>query len=662
MYSSLRQAAQDLEKHGQLLRISEEVDPDLEMAEIHRRVFAKGGPAILFENVKGSPFQAMSNVYGTKERTDFLFRKTLPKVKKVVEIKADPANLAKSPLRYAGAPFTALSALPRKHLNPAVKYGQTTIDQLPLVKSWPMDGGAFVTLPQVMTLPPGSRKPMQTNIGMYRIQLTGNDYETNKEIGLHYQLHRGIGNHHTEYLKSDEPFRCSIFVGGPPSHAFCAIMPLPEGLSEMTFAGMLAGRRFGYAWDRDWLLSADADFVITGTIRKQGMMREGPFGDHLGYYSLEHPFPVMDVETVWHRKDPIWQFTVVGRPPAEDSQFGYLIHQIVKDLTPGEFPGIRQINAVDEAGVHPLLLAIGSERYMPFREDGQMLVPEEIITQANRIIGSGQTSLAKYCIIADGSNDPDLDADDQPAFFQHVLERFDPRRDLHFQTRTTIDTLDYSGSDWNSGSKLIWAVRGAKRRELTTELPADFTPPEGFAAPHFIAPGILAVAGPAVPGADPDPARLADFPAGAPDKVKRDANSAKQAAADLKVFTEHFSDEQSAAMLAEGLALIVICDDPAFMAEDFSNFVWAAFTRSNPSHDLHGLGATTEHKHWGCTGPLVMDARVKPWHAPGLVEDLEVSERIDERFSGTLFANANSADQITTVKTAESNYSENISA
>ncbi|TXF88418.1 UbiD family decarboxylase [Neolewinella aurantiaca] len=610
MYSSLRQAARDLEKNGQLLRISEEVDPNLEMAEIHRRIFAKGGPAILFENVKGSPFQALSNLYGTKERTDFLFRKTLPKVKKVVELKADPANLAKSPFRYAGAPFTALSALPRKHMNPAVKYGQTTIDQLPLVKSWPMDGGAFVTLPQVMTLPPGSKKAMDSNIGMYRIQLTGNDYITNKEAGLHYQLHRGIGVHHKEYLQSDEPFRVSIFVGGPPSHAFSAIMPLPEGLSEMTFAGMLAGRRFGYAWDRDWLLSADADFVITGTIRKQGMMPEGPFGDHLGYYSLEHPFPVMDVETVWHRKDPIWHFTVVGRPPAEDSQFGYLIHQIVKDLTPGEFPGIRQINAVDEAGVHPLLLAIGSERYMPFREDGQMRVPEEIITQANRIIGSGQTSLAKYCIIAAAGDDPKLDADDQPDFFRHVLERYDPARDLHFQTRTTIDTLDYSGSDWNGGSKLIWAVRGEKRRELSSVLPVGFVLPSGFSDPHFVAPGILAVRGP--------------------------RNEGETSYADIDRFTTAELGIEPVALLEAGIALIVVCDDSQFLAEDFSNFVWATFTRSNPSHDVHGIGAFTEHKHWGCTGPLVIDARVKPWHAPGLVEDEAITSRVEERFGGKL--------------------------
>jgi 4-hydroxy-3-polyprenylbenzoate decarboxylase len=600
MYASLRAAADDLERTGQLLRIKEEVDPDLEMAEIHRQVFASRGPALLFERVKGSPFQAISNIYGTYERTDYLFRKTFPKVKKVVELKADPVNFAKNPLRYASAPLTAATALPRRRFRPAIKYAKTTIDQLPLIKSWPMDGGAFVTLPQVCTLPPGSRKPMQSNIGMYRIQLSGNDYALNKEVGLHYQLHRGIGVHHTEYNKTDEPFRCSIFVGGPPSHAFCAIMPLPEGLSEMTFAGMLAGRRFGYAWDGDHLLSADADFVITGTIRKGEKMPEGPFGDHLGYYSLQHDFPVMDVESVWHRKDPLWHFTVVGRPPAEDSSFGYMIHKIVKDLTSQEFPGVRQINAVDEAGVHPLLLAIGSERYMPFRER----VPEEIITQANRILGSGQTSLAKYCLIAADEDDPDLNADDQPAFFKHLLERFDPSRDLHFQTRTTIDTLDYSGSGWNAGSKLIWACRGEKRRELSERVPDSLSLPEGYSNPQMVAPGILAIQGPAF--------------------------TEQSGYTDM----QHFTTALTPSPLNSLTPLIIVCDDSEFLAADFANFVWATFTRSNPSHDLHGIDSFTEHKHWGCRGPVVIDARVKPWHAPGLVEDEAAQEKASQLLKG----------------------------
>jgi len=433
MYASLQDCVNDLDKSGQLLRIKTPLDPNLEIAEVHRRIFEAGGPAILFENVIGSP-------------------------------------------------FTALSALPTKaRFSKPAMYGQTTIDQLPLIKSWPMDGGAFVTMPQVMSLPPGSRNMMQSNLGMYRIQLTGNDYKTNEEIGLHYQLHRGIGVHHKAYLQSDEPFRVSVFVGGPPSHAFSAIMPMPEGLSELTFAGMLAGRRFRYAFDdMGHTISTDADFVITGTIDKKRKMPEGPFGDHLGYYSLTHDFPVMKVDRVYHRKDAIWHFSIVGRPPMEDSSFGYLIHKLVKALTPGEFPGLRSINAVDAAGVHPLLLAVGGERYMPFRER----VPEEIITIGNRILGSGQTSLAKFLFIAADDDDPKLDADNIEHFFHHFLQRVDWNRDLHFQTKTTIDTLDYSGSGWNAGSKVLIACRGGIKRELAKEISADLTLPNGYNDAH----------------------------------------------------------------------------------------------------------------------------------------------------------------------------------
>ncbi|MEL6276942.1 MAG: UbiD family decarboxylase, partial [Bacteroidota bacterium] len=333
---------------------------------------------------------------------------------------------------------------------------------------------------------------MQSNLGMYRIQLSGNEYVLNKEIGMHYQLHRGIGVHHTQYNQLDEPFRASIFIGGPPSHAFAAIMPLPEGLSELTFAGMLGGRRFQYVKRNNFHLSSDADFVITGIIRKGEKKPEGPFGDHLGYYSLQHDFPVMDVENVYYRKDAIWHFTVVGRPPQEDSSFGYLIHKMVKLLTPQEFPGVRQINAVDAAGVHPLLLAIGSERYMPFRERK----PEEILTQANRIIGSGQTSLAKFLIIAAEGDAPDVNTHDIPGFFRHVLERIDWTRDLHFHTKTTIDTLDYSGTGWNSGSKVVWACCGAPIRQLSAELPDNFDLPDGFQQPTLVDKGILAISGP----------------------------------------------------------------------------------------------------------------------------------------------------------------------
>jgi 4-hydroxy-3-polyprenylbenzoate decarboxylase len=593
-YSSLREAANDLEQHGMLLRIKEETDPNLEMAEIHRQVFDKQGPAILFERVKGSPFQAISNIYGTYERTAWLFRHSLEGVKRLLELKKDPANFLKRPGRYLGTPLTALSALPLKsNFQAPIAYGSTTIDQLPAIKSWQMDGGAFITMPQVFTEDPDQPGIMHSNLGMYRIQLGGNAYINNEEIGLHYQLHRGIGVHHTRYNQLDRPFLCSIFVGGPPSHAFSAIMPMPEGLSELTLAGMLANRRFRYQRREGHILSNDADFVITGEILKNVKKPEGPFGDHLGYYSLTHDFPVMRVHKVYHRKDPLWHFSVVGRPPMEDSSFGWLIHELVADLTPQEFPGLKELHAVDAAGVHPLLLAIGHERYMPFRPR----VPEEILTIANRILGTGQTSLAKYLFIAAADDNPNLDTHDIPQFFRHFLERVDWTRDVHFQTRTTIDTLDYSGSGWNEGSKAVIACRGEQRRTLQAALPAGFSLPPGYSTPTCCLPGILAIQGPAF----------------------KTAREGRQAAEALTIWLENFD--------LSGFPLLLLTDDAAFTAATLNNFLWVTFTRSNPAQDVYGVQSFTEFKHWGCQGPLLIDARKKPHHAPELIPDPDVQKR-----------------------------------
>ncbi len=600
-YKNLRQAVNDLERHGMLLRIREEVDPNLEIAAIHRQIFEQQGPAILFEKVKGSPFQAVSNIYGTFEQTAFLFRNTIERVKRIIELKKDPTAALKSPGRYIGAPFTAFSALPMRSWGSApVAYGTTQIDQLPQIKSWQMDGGAFVTMPQVYTEDPDKPGVMQSNLGMYRIQLSGNDYVPNEEIGLHYQLHRGIGVHHTKYNALDKPFHCSIFVGGPPSHAFSAIMPLPEGLSELLFAGMLGGRRFRYTRTEGHFLSSDADFVITGEILKNVKKPEGPFGDHLGYYSLTHDFPVMKVHKVYHRKNPLWHFSVVGRPPMEDSSFGWLIHELVAPLTPQEFPGLKEIHAVDAAGVHPLLLAIGHERYMPFRPR----VPEEILTIANRILGSGQTSLAKFLWIAAEDDNPALDTHDLPHFFQHILERVDFTRDLHFYTRTTMDTLDYSGSGWNAGSKVVIACRGDKKRDAGTRLPEYFDLPQGFSNPVFCMPGVLAINAP---------------------KFEIIAEAQKQAT-ELCTWLERYD--------LSTIPMIVLVDDASFTAATINNFVWVAFTRANPSHDIYGVQSFTEHKHWGCKGPLVLDARKKPQHAPELIPDADMEQKAKQLLQG----------------------------
>jgi 4-hydroxy-3-polyprenylbenzoate decarboxylase len=596
-YPNLQACIADLEKHGHLIRIKEEVDPHLQMAAIHLRVFENGGPAILFEKVKGSKFPAISNLFGTLERSKFIFRDTLDKVKTLVDIKSDPLKAIKQPFKYANVALTALSALPMK-TGSISNFQRCQISDIPQIVNWPNDGGPFVTMPQVYT--EDSDKPgiMNANLGMYRIQLAGNDYILNEEIGLHYQLHRGIGVHQTKANAKGQPVKVSIFVGGPPSHPVAAVMPLPEGLSEMTFAGALGNRRFRYFYDDEgFCISADADFIITGTVMPHDNKPEGPFGDHLGYYSLKHPFPLLKVHNVYHRKDAVWSFTVVGRPPQEDTSFGSLIHEITGSALPQEIPGLKAVNAVDAAGVHPLLFAIGSERYTPYLKERR---PQEILTIANHILGKNQLSLAKYLFIAAQEDDPALNVNDITGFFKHVLQRIDLTRDLHFYTKTTIDTLDYSGDGLNAGSKLAVTIAGDIKRELWAELPAGFTLPLPFVKFKMVMPGVLAVEVPAN-------IRTSDMPLM------------------LDILQEELAEVE-----LSGLPLMVLCDNAEFTAQNINNFVWVTFTRSNPSHDIYGINEFTEHKHWGCNGPLIIDARIKPHHAPVLEKDAEVEKLVEK--------------------------------
>ena len=594
-YRSLKACLDDLERHGHLLRVTEDVDPYLAMAEIQRRAYAAKAPALLFENVKGTRFPAVSNLFGTLERARFLFRDTLSRVKRIVQVKADPAKLWRRPWTFATTPFVAAKSLPKHVSMGPVLRNQSRIEDLPAIQSWPDDGGPFVTLPQVYTEHPDREGVMKSNLGMYRVQLSGNDYVPGKEIGLHYQIHRGIGVHHAAAVRRGEKLKVSIFIGGPPAHTLAAVMPLPEGLSELLFAGMLNGRRFRLARRDGYKVSSEADFVIAGTIDPEATRPEGPFGDHLGYYSLVHDFPVMKVEAVYHRDDAIWPFTVVGRPPQEDTTFGKLIHEITAPMVPVELPGVKAIHAVDEAGVHPLLLAIGSERYVPYAER----VPREILTSANAILGFGQASLAKYLLIAAQEDDPELDIRDVGAFLRHLLERVDFSRDLHFQTRTTMDTLDYSGTGLNSGSKLVIAAAGPRKRELARELPSRLNLPSRYGPARLALPGVLVIQAPPFPGYD------------------RIENEIHRLGAHLST-----SDLSTS-------PLVVLTEDADFTSRSVSNFVWVSFTRSNPSHDVHGVGSFTEHKHWGCRGPLVIDARLKRHHAPPLVEDPAVRRRVD---------------------------------
>lgn len=603
-YHSLEACITDLEKNGHLVRIREQVDPHLEMAAIHLRVYEAGGPALLFENVKGSKYRAVSNLFGTLNRSKFMFRDTLQQVQQLIQLKGNPMQALKQPWRHLQTGWAAAKALPKKMSSHG--FEEIRITDLPLIRHWPMDGGAFVTLPQVYTEDPDQPGIMKSNLGMYRIQLTGNEYITNQEIGLHYQLHRGIGVHQTKTNAKGLPLQVSCFVGGPPSHTLSAVMPLPEGISEMTFAGVLGGRRFRYMYDAAGnALSTDADFVITGEVYPGENKPEGPFGDHLGYYSLTHPFPLMRVKKVYAKPRGIWAFTVVGRPPQEDTSFGALIHEITGDAIPQEIPGVQEVHAVDAAGVHPLLLAIGSERYTPYMPTKQ---PAELLTIANHILGTGQLSLAKFLFI---TADPtkQLHTHNIREFFEFIWQRIDLSRDLHFHTQTTIDTLDYSGTALNSGSKLVVAAYGDVMRTLCTEVPAPLQTLQGFMQAKLCMPGVVAL--------------------------------------QTKAFSNYEATEQEISLLQAqlknaalpGVVQIVLCDDADFLSRTLHNYLWATYTRCNPSHDVYGINSFSQYKHWGCRGPVVFDARLKPHHAPPLLRDPQVEKQIERVFNrgGSLY-------------------------
>lgn len=599
-YRNLRECVNDLERCKQVVRIDHEIDPHLEIAEVQRRLYRNRGPAILFTRVKGTSFPVLINLFGTSERARFLFRDTLDAVRRLIRLKIDPRELMRKPWQHLRTATTALHTLPKFVRTGPVLQHETSIGRLPHIVNWPDDGGAFVTLPLVYTEDPDHPGWRKSNLGMYRIQLNGNEYEPDREVGMHYQIHRGIGVHHAAAIRRDEPLKVNVAVGGPPALVLAAVMPLPEGMPELIFAGALGGRRIRLASPEiGWPpLPIEADFCICGTVDPKQTKPEGPFGDHLGYYSLRHDFPVLRVNKVYHRDGAIWPATVVGCPPQEDTTFGELIHEITGPIIPSVIPGVHTVHAVDAAGVHPLLLAIGSERYVPYASERR---PQELLTQANAILGQGQLSLAKYLLIAARDDDPRIDVYDVPAFFRHVLERVELQSDLHFQTRTTIDTLDYSaGIGLNAGSKLIIAVAGPRRRELAASLPGDTRFPDGFTEPRVVLPGVIAIRGP---------------------KATLRRNESEYDPAMIR-FAESLSGSNQ-------FPLVVVVDDTDFAARSLENWLWVTFTRSDPASDVYGAGSFQHRKHWGCTGSLIIDARLKPHHAPPLEDDPATTKRID---------------------------------
>jgi 4-hydroxy-3-polyprenylbenzoate decarboxylase len=629
-HSNLSECVTDLETHGELRRLDFEVDPNLELAAIQRRLYQQGSPAILFTRVKGTPFPCLANLYGTQKRVRYLFRHTLDQVQGLFSLAAHPGEALKHPFRSAGLGLHLRHGWPKQvsPRNAPILFGETQLSNLPQVKSWPQDGGAYITLPQVYSEHPETPGWMHSNLGMYRVQISSNSHATDLEAGLHYQIHRGIGVHHEAALRLGLPLRVSIFVGGSPADALAAVMPLPEGIPELAFAGIMAGRRFPYLRRDGYLVSAEADFCILGVLDATRSAPEGPFGDHLGYYSLAHDFPVLRVEKVYHRRNAIWPFTVVGRPPQEDSHFAELIHDLTRESIGMVIPGVRAVHAVEVSGVHPLLLALGSERYAPFMERR----PRELLTQAHAILGFGQLSLAKFLWIAAWEDDPQLSVRAIPEFFDHVLRRLRFEEDLHFVTRTTMDTLDYSGHGLNQGSKVMVTVAGKPVRDLSETPPSSLMEalPNDMGQVHIAMPGVVVIQAP--PYLD----RLSG-------QASRDRliTSVQEWAANNRVtsrepyLSRDLAENSWLGLRADRradlsqLPLWILVDDADFCNQSLANLLWVTFTRCDPAPDSDGFFAFTENKHWGCLGPWLLDARSKPHHAPELLPDPDVERRID---------------------------------
>jgi UbiD family decarboxylase len=578
MHPNLRSFLALLTRERDLVTVEAEVDPFLELAEIHRRVIARGGPALLFRRVKGSPYPVVTNLFGTPRRIELAFG---PKPEALVRevVSAAEALLPPRPRELWQHRALALEALRlgtrRVRRAPVLEVidRPARLDELPVLTTWQEDGGAFFTLPLVYTEHPATGKH---NLGMYRMQRF--DAQT---TGMHWQIHKGGGFHYHAAEQLQRPLPVTMFLGGPPALILAAIAPLPEDVPELVLASLLAGQKIGVAQFADGngqRVVAEAEFALVGHVPPHERRAEGPFGDHYGYYSLQHDYPVFQVAAVCHRRDAIYPATVVGKPRQEDFFIGDYLQQLLSPLFPLVMPSVRDLWSYGETGFHSLAAAVVRERYA-----------REALVSGFRILGEGQLSLTKFLLLTDTPQD----LRDFRALFEHILARVRFESDLFIFANVSMDTLDYTSGKVNAGSKAIMLGLGAAVRELPREfrgaLPADVRRAEVFCA------GCLVVEG--VPYAQDaeQPARLA----------------------------------RAAAFAAWPL---VVLHDDATVARNVSDFLWATWTRFEPAADIHAADASVRRHHLAYRAPVVIDARMKPGYPAELIVRPDIAAQVDRRW------------------------------
>ncbi|MSP54317.1 MAG: UbiD family decarboxylase [Myxococcales bacterium] len=583
-----------LRDEGELVEVDTEVDPYLELAEVHRRVIAANGPAVLFKRPKGSAFPVVTNLFGTKRRVDLAFGKRANEfVRRVAALPhalmpPSPSALwAQRDLAWQGLSL----GLSRSGSGPVTEVVSRPGDltNIPMLTCWKEDGGAFVTLPLVYTEHPENRSH---NLGMYRIQRHGPAL-----TGVHWQIGKGGGFHHGIAETAGQALPVNLLIGGPPGLICSAIAPLPENVPELLLASLLVGERLRTCDNPAGPLQlvADAEFAIVGKVPPNRRHPEGPFGDHYGYYSLRHDYPVIEVEAICHRKDAIWPATVVGKPRQEDFYIGDFLQQLLSPLFPLVMPTVRDLWSYGETGYHSLSAAVVRDRYH-----------REAMASAFRILGEGQLSLTKCLLLVD---EP-LDLRDFKQVLEHLLARFRPETDLYVFSNTSMDTLDYAGfqkGEVNKGSKAVMLGIGPAVREL----------PRVFKAPASGDP-------PGAPGS-----RFHDFA-----HAIRDVRVYCPGCLVVEVLP--FADApELAGEIADafdGWPLVVLVDNAKQATSSDPRFLWTAFTRMEPAADLHGTRSIVKN-HLAFSGPVVLDARMKPWYPDELFCDPDTAATVSRRWA-----------------------------
>ncbi|MGE3467613.1 MAG: UbiD family decarboxylase [Pyrinomonadaceae bacterium] len=580
MHQNIRSFIDSLRRENEIVEITAEVDPHLEIAEIHRRVISEEGKALLFTNVKGSAFPVATNLFGTKRRIDLAFGdKPLAFVRRVVHAAEIllPPKLGKI-WEFRDLGMTAARLGTRTVRNaPVLRTRQSDVDleKLPLLQLWDEDGGHFVTLPLVYTESPTTGKH---NLGIYRMQR----YDRTS-TGMHWQIGKGGGFHYFEAEERNESLPVTVFIGGPPALIVAAIAPLPEGVPELMLASLLAGGKVDTAanplGNERHRLIAEAEFALCGHVAPHTRRPEGPFGDHYGYYSLTHDYPVFTADAVFHRKDAIYPATVVGKPRQEDFFIGDYLQELLSPLFPLVMPAVQDLWSYGETGFHSLAAAVVRERYA-----------REALSAGFRILGEGQLTLTKFLLLTDQPQD----LRDFRTLFEHILARVEWNRDLHIFSQTAFDTLDYASGKVNHGSKAILMGVGEVRRELAAEFTGDL--PQGIRAAEPFCKGCLVVAG---------------------NSYDTDKDLASRVAA-----SDAFKDWQ-----------MVVVHDKIEFARSTDKFLWATWTRFDPAGDIYARAVETKNNHIGYIAPVVIDARMKPWYPKEVEPREDIVKTVDARWS-----------------------------